>query len=164
MRTIYPSEHEIKDTTESSTSASYLTILLKIDTGGKLTTQLYNKPDYFNFSIVNFSYLYSNIPSSPAYGVYISQLIRYARARSSYEQFLYWGRLLAHKLMLQGFLQSRLKSSFRKFYSCKREQFFLVICEHLKMCKRRRAQRMPDCGCKDRGMKDRTDIKSHDTV
>ena len=30
----------------------------------------------------------SNIPSSPAYGVFISQLIRYARACSSYECFI----------------------------------------------------------------------------
>jgi hypothetical protein len=37
---IYPSELEIKDTTESSTSASYLDVLLNIDAGGKLTTQL----------------------------------------------------------------------------------------------------------------------------
>jgi hypothetical protein len=32
---IYPSELEIKDTTETPTSASYLDILLKIDTDGK---------------------------------------------------------------------------------------------------------------------------------
>jgi hypothetical protein len=38
---IYPSELEIKDTTESSPSASYLDVLLNIDAGGKLTTQLY---------------------------------------------------------------------------------------------------------------------------
>jgi hypothetical protein len=36
-----------------------------------LTTQLYDKWDDFNFSIVNF------IPFSPAYGVYISQLNRF---------------------------------------------------------------------------------------
>jgi hypothetical protein len=29
----------------------------------------------------------SNIPASPAYGVYISQLIRYARASSNYSDF-----------------------------------------------------------------------------
>jgi hypothetical protein len=32
--------------------------------------------------------MYSNIPASPAYGVYISQLIRYARASSNYSQYL----------------------------------------------------------------------------
>ena len=51
-------------------------ILLNIDINGKLTTQLYDKRDDFSFSIVNFPYLHvcSNIPSSPAYGVYIMSL------------------------------------------------------------------------------------------
>ena len=51
-------------------SASYLDILLNIDINGKLTTQLYDKRDDISFSILNFPYLCSNIPSSPAYGVY----------------------------------------------------------------------------------------------
>ena len=38
---IYPDELEIKDTTECSTSASYLDVLLKLDTDS-LTTQLYD--------------------------------------------------------------------------------------------------------------------------
>jgi hypothetical protein len=114
----YPSELEIKDTTESSTSASYLDVLLYIIADGKLTTQLYVKRDDFSFTIVNFPYIHvcSNIPLSPAQRVYISQLIRYARACSTYDQFLSWSRLLTDKLMLQGFLQSRLMSAFRKFY------------------------------------------------
>jgi hypothetical protein len=41
---IYPNEQEIKVTTECSTSASYLNKLLKLDTNGKLTTQLYELP------------------------------------------------------------------------------------------------------------------------
>jgi hypothetical protein len=69
---IYHIELEIKDTTECFTSASYLDMLLKLDTICKLTTQLYDKRGDFNFSIVNFPYLCSNIPISPAYSVYIS--------------------------------------------------------------------------------------------
>jgi hypothetical protein len=110
---IYPNELEIKDTTECVTSASYLDVLLKLDTNGKITTQLYNKRDDFNFSIVNFPYLCSNIPASPAYSVYISQLIRYARACSTYDQFLVRGSLMTNKLMFQ---LSRLQAAFRKFY------------------------------------------------
>jgi hypothetical protein len=53
---IYPNELEIKDTTECSTSASYLDVILKLDTNGKITTQLCDKRDDFNFSIVNFPY------------------------------------------------------------------------------------------------------------
>jgi hypothetical protein len=77
---IYPNELEIKDTTESDKSASYLDILLNIDSSGRLTTSLYDKRDDFDFKIVNFRFLCSNIPLSSAYGVYVSQLIRYARA------------------------------------------------------------------------------------
>jgi hypothetical protein len=113
---IYPSKLEIKDTTESSTSASYLDLLLNIDADGKLTTQLYDKRGDFSFTIVNFPYICSNIPLSPAYGVYISQMIQYARACSTYDQFFSRSRLLTDKLMLQRFLQSRLMSAFRKFY------------------------------------------------
>ena len=53
---IYPSELEIKDTTESSISASYLDILVNRDINGKLTTQLYDKQDDFSFSIVMYQH------------------------------------------------------------------------------------------------------------
>ena len=44
----------------------------------KLSTRLYDKRDDFDFHIVYFPYLSSNIPSGPSYGMYISELIRYA--------------------------------------------------------------------------------------
>ena len=43
--------------------------LLNIDFNGSLATSLYVKRDYFDFAIVNFPFLCSNIPLSPAYGV-----------------------------------------------------------------------------------------------
>ena len=113
---MYPAELEIKDTTESTTSASYLDLLLSIGRDGQLHTSIYDKRDDFNFHITNFPFLSSNIPSSPAYGVFISQLIRYARASSSYECFILRARRLSSKLLKQGYLVERLKSSFRKFY------------------------------------------------
>ena len=113
---MYPAELEIKDTTESTTSAAYLDLLLSIERDGQLHTSIYDKRDDFNFHITNFPFLSSNIPSSPAYGVFISQLIRYARACSSYECFILRARRLSSKLLKQGYLVERLKSSFRKFY------------------------------------------------
>ena len=65
---------------------------------------------------INFPFLSSNIPSSPAYGVFISQLIRYARACSSYECFIQRAARLSSKLLRQGYVMERLKSSLRKFY------------------------------------------------
>jgi hypothetical protein len=113
---MYPDELEIKDTTEFDNFASYLDILLIIDSNGRLTTSLYDKRYDFDFAIVNFPFLCSNIPLSPAYDVNISQLIRYARACFAYEDFSKRGKLLTKKLMLQGYNESRLKASFRKVY------------------------------------------------
>jgi hypothetical protein len=87
-----------------------------LDTNGKIMTQLDDKRDDFNFSIVNFPYLCSNIAASPAYGVYISQFIGYSRGCSTYDLFLVWGSLLTYTLMSQGFQLSRLQAAFRKFY------------------------------------------------
>ena len=70
----------------------------------------------FNFHITNFPFLSSNIPSSPAYGVFISQLIRYARACSSCECFILRAVRLSNKLLGQGYVKERLRSSLRKFY------------------------------------------------
>jgi hypothetical protein len=41
-----------------------------------------------DIAVINFAFLCSNIPLSSAYGVYILQLIRYARACYAYENFL----------------------------------------------------------------------------
>jgi hypothetical protein len=71
---IYPIE--IKDTTDKTMCASYLDIHLEIDSEGEVRTKHYDKRDDINFHIVNFPFTCSNILATPAYRVYISQLIR----------------------------------------------------------------------------------------
>ena len=56
MEFIYHLELEIKETTETRTSASYLDCYRKID-NGKLGIRLYDKRDDFNFPILNFPFL-----------------------------------------------------------------------------------------------------------
>jgi hypothetical protein len=56
------------------------------------------------YQIDNINRSIDNIPISPAYSVYISQLIRYARSCSTYDQVLIGASLLTNKLMSQGFL------------------------------------------------------------
>jgi hypothetical protein len=113
---IYPIELEIEDTTNTDRSASYLDIHLEINSKGRLRTKFYDKRDDFHFPIVNFPFICSNIPAGPAHGVYISQLMLYSRAYGSYQDFIDRGLLLKRKLLKQGFLLAKLKSSFRKFY------------------------------------------------
>ena len=69
LHLIYPSQLEIKDTTDTVKSASYLDLYLKIDTRGRLNTKLYDKRNYFDIPIINISFLNGNIPESPVYGV-----------------------------------------------------------------------------------------------
>jgi len=64
---MYPVELVVKDTSDSPNSASYLDLYLEHNINGTLTAKLYNKRDDFNFPIVNYPFLYNNIPSSPAY-------------------------------------------------------------------------------------------------
>ena len=72
---VYPIELEIKNTTDTARSASYIDPHLGIDSEGRLRTKLYDKRDGFNFPTVNFPFIWSNITAAPAYGEHISQLI-----------------------------------------------------------------------------------------
>ena len=85
---IYPKELPVSETTESTSVASYLDLLFIQDNSNNTTTKLYDKRDTFGFHIVSFPFMSSNILSAPAYGVYASQLIRYARCCSNYSDFL----------------------------------------------------------------------------
>ena len=84
---IYPKELTISETTESTSFAFYHGLLFTRDKSNNITTKLYDISDAFGFHIVNFPFMSSNIPSAPTYGVYASQLIRYARCCSNYSDF-----------------------------------------------------------------------------
>ena len=66
---------------------------------------------------VNFPFISGNIPASTAYGVYISQPIRYSRACALYSDFLDKAQLLPLKLHTQYYVAPRLRSSLQKFHS-----------------------------------------------
>ena len=63
---MYPAELEIKDMTDSNTSASDLDLLLSIGKNRQLRTSLYDERDDFNEKCL---FLNIDIPSPPAYGV-----------------------------------------------------------------------------------------------
>ena len=83
-------------------SASFLNLHPKI--GSK---DFYDKRYDVDFSIVNFPFMSSNISVAHAYEVYVSQLIRYSRACSSYQNFIDIGLQMIRKLMSLGFLRDR---------------------------------------------------------
>ena len=83
---IYPNELELKETTENTSECSYLDIMMFND-DGELKFKLYDKRDQFQFDIVNYPHMDSNIPIGPAYGVYVSRLIAFARVCTGFEDF-----------------------------------------------------------------------------
>ena len=93
---IYPKELTISESTKSAFHPryTYLDLLFTRDKSNSITTKLYDKRDAFGFEIVNFSFMSSNIPSAPGYGVYASQLIHYARCCSNYSDLLSHHRAL----------------------------------------------------------------------
>ena len=81
-----------------------------------VSTKIYDKRDDFDFEIVNFPFLDGNVPRSTSYEVYISQLIRFARASSYVHDFNTRNKLLTQKLLKQGCRYHKLCKSFSKFY------------------------------------------------
>ena len=69
----------------------------------------------FYYVLLYFTIFYY-VLSAPAYAVYASQLVRYARCCSSYSDFLIRHRALVKRLMSQGYKVNRLSNTFKKFY------------------------------------------------
>ena len=83
---------------------------------GFLKTKIYDKRDDFDFSIVNFPFLDGDARRSTSYGVYITQLIRFARVSSHVDEFNTRNKVLTAKLLKQGYRYHTLRKAFSKFY------------------------------------------------
>ena len=66
--------------------------------------------------MVNFPFLDGDVPRSPSYGVYISQLIRFARVCSNVDDFNTRNLLLTAELLKQGYRYHKIRKAFSKFY------------------------------------------------
>ena len=114
---IYPLELELKDTSTSSTEVCHLDTDIKAGDNTPFHISIYDKREDFAFRIVNFPHMDSNIPANPAYGVFLSQLVRYARICTSKVDFINRLRGLSLRLRQQGFDTNLLQKSFNKFFS-----------------------------------------------
>ena len=78
---IYPSEFQFNTANISDTKVAFLDLHLSIS-NDIVSTKIYHQHDDYDFEIVNFPFSDGIVPRSTSYGVYISQLIRFARASS----------------------------------------------------------------------------------
>ena len=85
-------------------------------TNGKVSSKIYDKRDDFNFEIVNFPFLDGDVPRYPSYGVYISQLIRFARVCSNVDDFNNGNLYLNAQLLKQSYRYHKIRKAFSKLY------------------------------------------------
>ena len=114
---IYPPELSITKETKSDKEASYLDLHITIK-DDKFHTKLYDKRDDFNFKIVNYPHpVASNIPEKPAYGVYASRIICFARACDTFTDFSERHKTLCVTLLKQGYRYNMICKQLRSTYA-----------------------------------------------
>ena len=121
---IYPSELQLNKANTSDNKAAFLDLHLSIS-NDIVSNKFYDKRDDFDFEIVNFPFLDGDVPRSTSYGVYISQLIHFARASRYVTDFNTRNKLLTQKLLKQGYPYHKLRKTFSKFY----RQYYDLISE-----------------------------------
>ena len=89
---IYPSELQLNEANVSDTC--------------------HDKRDDFDFDIVHFPFL----PRSNSYGVYISQLLRFARVSSYVDDLDTRNKVLTAKFFRQGYRYYKIRKAISKFY------------------------------------------------
>ena len=85
-------------------------------TNGIVSSIIHDKRYYLNFRKVNFPFLDGDVPRSPSYGVYISQLIRLAKVCSNVDDLNNRNLFLTAKLLKQGYKYHKIRKAFSKFY------------------------------------------------
>ena len=93
--------------------ATFLDIEVDVE-GDQFKTKTYDKRENYKFEIVNYPDLSGNIPHGAAYGVYTSQVIRYARVCNKADDLKERIKLLTSKLIKKGFTINRLKNTMKK--------------------------------------------------
>ena len=136
---IYPLELQLNKPNTTDTEAPFLDLHLSI-VDGFVSSKIYYKRVDFDFDIVNFPFLDGDVPRRASYGfwsgnlfliapfpdlcllvlfsygVYISQLIRFARVCNHVADFNSRNKCLTTKLLQQGYRYHKLRKTFFKFY------------------------------------------------
>ena len=94
---IYSSELQLNVANTFDTKVAFLDLYLSISSD-MISTKMYDEHREFDFEIVDFPFLDGDVPRSTSYGVYISQLIRFAGASSNVADFNTCNKFITQKL------------------------------------------------------------------
>ncbi len=111
---IYPPEMVVNNTNISSCKCNFLDLTISIYRG-RFLLKLYDKRVDYDFDVISYPFLDGNIPKAPSYGIFISQLSRFARNNSTFNGFILDSRNLVNKLVNQHFNVAALRNKFNVF-------------------------------------------------
>ena len=113
---IYPVEMEVENTNISACVSTYLDLCISVHKG-KCNFKLYEKRKAFNFDVINYPFLPSNIPQNATYGVFISQLIRLCQVNCNIHSLRKKLKELCQKFIKQGYDKNKLINRYKHFLS-----------------------------------------------
>ena len=113
VKQIYPPEQQLNKANNTDTEAPFLDLHLSI-ANGFVSSKIYDKRDDFDFDI-NFPFLDGDVPRRASYGVYISQLIMFARVCNHVADINARNKCLTAKLLQQGYRYHNFEKPFLNF-------------------------------------------------
>ena len=112
---IYPRGLQLNKANTSDKETSSLDLNIKV-VGCNIHTSVYDKRNDFGFPIVNFPWLSGDVPRLPSYGIYISQLVLFARCCTSVFDYHSKTLQITSKLLTQSYRYHKLRKAFGKFF------------------------------------------------
>ena len=114
LNSIYPEEMVLENTNVNRTESNYLDLNITL-INGKFSYKSYDKREDYAFEVKKYPDLSGNIPSGPAYGVFISQCKRFTEVNCTLENFITDIKSLQSRLIKQGFSSYKLQDRFKTF-------------------------------------------------
>lgn len=115
-REIYPISLTLNKSNESSvTEYAFLDLNVSI-LNDKFCIKVYNKTDDYNFRVITFPYLDSNILTSICYSVYFGEILRFLRISSRLEDFEARSRKLTEMLVERNYKETEMAKQFFKLF------------------------------------------------
>ena len=119
---IYPSELSLKKENIDNSQATFLDLDIHIN-NNKFEYKLYDKRDSYEFFIVRFPYIQSNIPSKIFYSSIGAETLRICRATSKYSEFLNTIKPFLVRMKNQGSKIRKVEQVIKKVINKNRDNF-----------------------------------------
>ena len=111
---IYPTEIPLEQTDNDSLHDTFLDLDITV-VNNRFCFKVFHKVDLFDFEVISFPFLESNIPQHICYNTFFSQLVRFSTICSNTSGFAERVHLIYQKLLKRNYDKKKLEKTFNKF-------------------------------------------------